>query len=220
MKPVTWAYSSLTLFEQCPHKYYRLRVARDIKEPESEAMKFGRQVHMAAEYAIRDGTPVPRAYAFLDPYVERMKATQGTKLTEYKMGLTRDLKPCEFFAKDVWVRGVADLVILRGHKALSWDWKTGKADYPDTDQLQLMAIMLFRHFPEVKQIGGGLLFVLHKRTVVFNMERETAKPALAAWVARAIKLERAYEGDAWPRKQNFTCKNWCPVMDCPFNGRA
>ena len=38
MKPITWSYSNLSLFQQCPKKYYHLRVAKDFKEPESEAM--------------------------------------------------------------------------------------------------------------------------------------------------------------------------------------
>ena len=33
-KSPAWSYSSITLFDQCPKKYYHLRVAKDIKEPD------------------------------------------------------------------------------------------------------------------------------------------------------------------------------------------
>ena len=53
-----WSYSSLGLFQQCPRKYYHLRVAKDIVEPESEAMNYGTRFHEAAELYMRDGTPI------------------------------------------------------------------------------------------------------------------------------------------------------------------
>jgi len=41
MKPITWSYSSLALYQQCPKKYYHLKVAKDIKEELGEAIVFG-----------------------------------------------------------------------------------------------------------------------------------------------------------------------------------
>ena len=47
-KPITWSYSSLALYQQCPKKYYHLKVVRDIKEPETEAMRYGTEFHSEA----------------------------------------------------------------------------------------------------------------------------------------------------------------------------
>jgi hypothetical protein len=44
-----------------------LRVAKDIKEPESEAMLYGTAVHTAAEEYVRDGKPVPGQYKYTGP---------------------------------------------------------------------------------------------------------------------------------------------------------
>ena len=56
------------------------------------------------------------------------------------MGITRDLRPCGFGARDVWWRGIVDLAIIdkeRG-KAFVVDYKTGKSSqYADKDQLEL-----------------------------------------------------------------------------------
>ena len=60
-----WSYSSITLFEQCPKKYYHLRIAKDIKEPESDAMNYGKDLHLAAEEHIQDGKPLPEKYAYI-----------------------------------------------------------------------------------------------------------------------------------------------------------
>ena len=79
-KPPVWSYSSITLFDQCPKKYYHLRVAKDIKEPESDAMLYGTAVHEAAEQYIRDDIPLPEKFAFVQPYLTKLKAIPGEKL--------------------------------------------------------------------------------------------------------------------------------------------
>ena len=78
-KKPAWSYSSITLFDQCPKKYYHLRVVKDIKEPESEAMLYGTAVHEAAENYMRDGTPIPEKFAFMEPYLVKLKAIPGEK---------------------------------------------------------------------------------------------------------------------------------------------
>jgi hypothetical protein len=41
MKPVVWSYSSLDLFKLCPHKYFRLKVKKDVKEPYQDHLQYG-----------------------------------------------------------------------------------------------------------------------------------------------------------------------------------
>jgi len=65
IKTPSWSYSGITLFDQCPKKYYHLRVAKDITEPASIAMMYGTDVHEAAELFIRDGTALPEKYSYL-----------------------------------------------------------------------------------------------------------------------------------------------------------
>lgn len=48
------------------------------------------------------------------------------KLTELRMGFTRDYKPAAFFGKNVWIRGVIDLVLLMEcNDIIIIDHKTG-----------------------------------------------------------------------------------------------
>jgi hypothetical protein len=58
--------------------------------------------------------------------LDALNAKRGKKLCEYKMGLTENLEPCDFFAKDVWFRGAADLIILDEEAETAWviDYKT------------------------------------------------------------------------------------------------
>lgn len=216
-----WSYSSLDQFKQCPHKYYRLRVVKDVKEPESEAMRYGTEVHKAAEDFIKDGTPIPEKFAFMRPILEPVSKIKGTKICEHKMGLTRDLAPCGFFDKDVWWRGIPDFLAINGDKARLLDYKTGKsARYADTKQLDLLALAIFKHYPEINHIRAGLLFVVSNEFVPAEYERSKHEPTWAKWLEETGRLEKALELNVWNPRPNFSCKAWCPVSDCIHYGKG
>lgn len=214
---ITWSYSSLSLFQQCPRKYYHLRVLKDIKEPESEQMRYGLDLHKAAELYIGEGVPLEPGFAFMQPVLDKLKAMEGEKLCEYRMGLTRSLEPCEFFGSDVWWRGVADLAIIRSKKAKVLDYKTGKDKYADTKQLELLALATFKHFPDVEEVDGGLLFVIHNNLIKEKYTRADEAALWRKWLPEAQKLEDSYEKGVWNAKPNFTCRGWCPVTSCQHN---
>jgi len=96
--------------------------------------------------------------------VETLAKFPGTKHTELKLGVrkTEDgFEPCDFFDKDVWYRGIVDLLITDGWNAHMIDYKTGKnAKYADMKQLDLMAGAVFVHFPEVLRVKSGLAYVV------------------------------------------------------------
>lgn len=218
----TWSYSSLGLFQQCPKKYYHLRVAKDYKEPETDALMYGKQLHEAAELYIGKGTPIPPQFAFIKNTLDLLKTLGegGEFLCEYRMALTRDLKPCDFFAKDVWWRGVADLVIIKDDKAYLVDYKTGKSSrYADTKQLEILALALFKHRPDLKLVKGGLLFLVANDFVKVDYEGSQQAEPWVKWLNETKQLEAAFENDVWNPKPNFSCKQYCAVVNCIHNGK-
>ena len=221
MSTIKWSYSSLALFKQCPKKYFHLRVAKDFKEPETEALTYGTQVHEAAEKFIRDGEPIPPKFAFIQQPLEKLNELDGAKLCEYKMGLTKDLEPCDFFSNDVWWRGIADLIVLNEEKGMAFvvDYKTGKSSrYADTKQLEILSLALFKHFPKVKRVKAGLLFVVANDFVKTEYEQDNER-AWLSWLEDTNRLEEAYKTEVWNPKPNFSCKNFCAVVSCIHNGR-
>lgn len=221
MTNYTWSYSSIDLFKQCPYKYYRLRVVKDIVEPPTEAIMYGKDLHKAAEDYVRDGTPIPNKYDFVKPTLDRLLAIKGEKLCEYKMGLRYDLSACGFFDKDVWWRGVADLVIVKDDKAYVLDYKTGKtAKYATKDQLEILSLAVFKHFPQVKRVKAGLLFVVSKDFVKADYDKDHESPGWSKWVERTKELEGAIKNSVWIKKPNFTCRKYCKILDCEHNGRT
>jgi len=115
---IAWSYSSLKTFQQCPRKYYHTKVAKDVKDSDTTATLYGKSVHTAAEEYIRDGVALPPQFGYLEPMLEQLKEYPGEKHCELRLGLTEDLEPCDFFADNVWWRGIADLVII--DKKKSW----------------------------------------------------------------------------------------------------
>lgn len=217
----TWSYSSISLFQQCPRKYYRLRVVKDIVEPPQDHLLYGSAVHKAAEEYLRDGTPIPEKFAFIAPKLEPFKNMPGDKHCEYEMGLTRKLEPCAFRAKDVWFRGIADLLVVNGEKARIIDWKTSKSSrYADKKQLELLSLLVFKHFPAVKSVTAGLVFLVADDLVATKYEREVEEEAWQKWVGETYLLDQAFDKDVWNPKPNFTCRSFCAVEDCEHNGRS
>jgi hypothetical protein len=138
------------------------------------------------------------------------------------MGLTANLEPCGFKDPNVWWRGIADLIILEDDgTARVVDYKTGKsAKYADTGQLELMALAVFKHFPEVKRVKGGLLFVIAKQFPKASYDRAVDEPKLwEKWLRDHGRMKRAYETNVWNPKTSGLCKRHCVVLSCQHNGR-
>jgi hypothetical protein len=215
-----WSYSSIKTFEQCPRKYYHLKVVKDVVEDKS-VTTYGSELHTACEEYVRDDTPLPAQFVFVKSALDNLKNRPGKVLCEYKMGLTEDLQPCDFFAPNVWWRGMVDLLILDGEVARIVDYKTSKnTKYADTGQLELMALAVFKHFPDIRKVKAGLLFVVAKEFPKANYSVDDQPRLWGKWLSEYKRMEVAYKRDVWNAKPSGLCKKHCPVLSCPHNGRA
>jgi RecB family exonuclease len=218
MANITWSYSSLSLYQQCPKKYYHLKVLKDIKEPLSEAITFGNTIHKIAEQYVSNNTPIPEPFKEIEPALESIRNMEGKKLCENKLGLTADLEPCGFFDKKVWWRGIADIIILQGDRALTIDYKTGKkSQYADLKQLEVLSLAIFKHFPEIKKVKAGLMFLFAGDFIKADYLSDNQDEAWGPWISDVGQLQSSVEHNVWNAKPNFTCRGWCPVTSCVHN---
>lgn len=220
----SWSFSSIRAFDKCPKQYYHTKVIKDYQEDfQTEPILYGNEFHAAAEdYVSGSVDTLDPRFDYAQSALDRLKGMKGEKLCEYKMGLTANLEPCGFFDDDVWFRGVSDLTILDRESGVAKviDYKTGKsAKYADKGQLELMALATFKHFPEVKTVKGGLLFVVCKAFIkdTYTIDRESE--LWQKWLMEYAKLEKAYEVDVWNPRPTGLCKAHCIVTECPHNGR-
>ena len=223
MSLVPWSYSKLKAFETCPKQFYHMKILKQYPQVETEAMRYGTDVHLACEEHIRDGKPIPKKYSYVQPMLNALKRKQGEKLCEYELGLTEDLQPCGFKTRGVWFRGIADLIILDKDNKLAWvvDYKTGKsARYADKGQLELMALAVFIHFPEIEEVRGGLLFVVCKQliTETYLVHRQH-RQLIDKYTNKFRQMLIASDKDVWNANPSGLCHRHCEVLECVHNGR-
>ena len=214
---VAWSYSSIKTFEQCPKKYFHLKVAKDVKDEPGEAADYGTAVHLAAEEFIRDGKPIPEKFSFMKPILEPLAAKQGEKHTEMRLGVAKTeegFAPTTFFGNDVWYRGIVDLLILDGNKGWMIDYKTGKnAKYADMKQLDLMAGALFIKYPGLNVIKSGLAYVVSQEFPQKVHYRKHLDEYMSVFEDELDLLDAAMENGVFNAKTSPLC-GWCPVTTC------
>jgi hypothetical protein len=215
-----WSYSSIKTFDQCPKKYFHLKVAKDVKDTGSEAMVYGNLVHKAAEDYVRDGTPIPAEYAYMQPILDALRNITGEKHCELKLGVAYDgqqYTSSDFFGHDAWWRGIADLLIVQGERGFLVDYKTGKnAKYADPTQLDLLAGAVFTHYPQVTHLKSGLLYVVSGEFIKKEHTAKNRTSYLAVFDDSLEKLVVAEQTGVWNPVSGPLCK-FCPVHSCPHN---
>lgn len=215
-----WSYSSIKTFEQCPRKYFHLKVLKDVKDSGSDATIYGQEVHKAAEDYVKDGTPIPEKFAYIRGVVERIGSQEGKKYTELKMGLSKTEEgyaPCKFLGKDVWWRGIADVVVINGNTAYSIDYKTSKnAKYADTKQLDLIAGALFTWFPHLDVIKSALVFLVSNDLIKKDHYKEHKDKYLSTFDTSLERLDTAEQTAVWNAVTGPLCR-FCPVVSCEHN---
>lgn len=214
MKPRAWSHSSLTDFVNCPRSYHRKRILRDVVEEESEALIWGSRVHKAFEDYIETDVPLPPELVQHKDYLDQLKAAPGTIRTERKIALGRDMQPCEFFAKDVWFRGVIDLSIVDGNNALLIDYKTGKP-HSKFEQLQLFALYTFIENEAVETVTVRYYWTQTKRSTEQQYVRDQMGDLWKPFIPNLRQYVEAYKTDTWQPRPSGLC-GWCPVKDCEF----
>ena len=215
---VKWSHSSLKDYEGCPRRYHEVKVLKNYPFRDTDATLYGKEFHSAAEFYIKDDTPLPPQFEFIKDTLDALKSKPGRKLCEHQMGITQSLQPCDFNAPEVWARGIADLLIINDDNltARVVDYKTGNNKYPDREQLKLMALMVFTHFPHIRKVTGALLFVVKNDLVKASYLREESEEYWWDYRERVARIEQAHETGVWNPKPTPLC-GWCPVKTCEHN---
>lgn len=217
-KPIAWSHSALKDFEGCPRRYHATKVLKLYPYEETEATRYGNLLHKAAEDYIKDKTPLPEAFAFMKELIDTLAQKPGKVYAEQKMALSIDLEPRGWFDKDVWVRGIADMLIVDKERNIAWviDWKTGNDKYPDTDQLLLMALMVMVLHPEIDKVHSALFFVARNSVVRHKTVEAEFNRKWIMFRERVARIEAAAAANSWNPNPSPLC-GWCPHKPCEHN---
>ncbi len=217
MKQPTWSYSALNQFETCPAQYAAQRVYKTLKFQENEASIWGNEVHEAIETRLRTGKEMPERFKSYAVAAEAIEGLGGDHFYEEQMSLNRHFKPVAWMARDVWVRGILDVLIVDGQKAVAIDWKTGKVK-PDPTQLKLFALLTFAHFPGVEVVATIFQWLKFGQNTVNVYYRADIDELWTALIERYQRLEEAHRLDIWTPRPSGLCKNYCGHEACEFHG--
>lgn len=213
-----WSYSSLTQFETCARRYHLTKVIKTVKEPPTEATTHGNDVHKSFEDAVSKQQPMPPKHAEWQPIVMKLQAAKGKREPELKLAINKSFQPVTWFDKSAWCRGIVDLNIENGTKALALDYKTGKRK-PDSTQLQLFAALLFHHKPYLENITTSFVWLKDKKLDTERFERGQIGNIWQEFMPRVQRMEIAFDKDKWMPQPSGLCRAWCPCTDCEFNGK-
>jgi len=220
-KSFSWSFSRLKAFEDCPRRYHETQVKKAWPEEPSAILQFGDDVHKAMAVALRTNTPLPTKYKQFQQWIDKVQRTPGELLVEdeCQWAITREMKPCAWFAKDVWLRTVADAVKLDDDVALVVDWKTGKSLNGDPIQLMLTSLMAFLQFPKLKCVRSDFIWLQEDTQTTQVLYRNEAATQWANLLPRVTRLENATRNDNFPPHPNRFCRRWCPVKSCEYHGK-
>lgn len=218
-KVTPWSYSSLTAFETCPRRFYLTRIAKEVQEPQTQAMMAGNEVHKALELDIKGEKPLPEKYKSYAPLVNAVKLTPGKKLVEQKVGVTPDFRATTFFGKDVWMRGIIDVAVVGTKAAVVLDWKTGKPK-TDSEQLRLFAGAAFAQYPHIDTVKTGFAWLAYNKMDSKTFTRDDVPGIWRDFSIRVQRMEKAEEKGDFPPNPSGLCREWCPVGRklCEFCG--
>lgn len=208
MKAPVWSYSFLSTYDRCARQGQARYITKEMPYVQSPEAKRGDDVHKGLEnYAKYQTLPtdpdVERwAHKFLDPMMALPQEA------EKKVGVSRDWKPVDFFAKDVWGRGKIDWCTIHGSQAFLLDWKSGKP-WEDPLELYVQGVLLHALHPELTSIKGCYVWLKEERYGdvydVFEALDRTRK-----WIEET--MQKVGQG-LFYAKPNKLC-GWCDLRSC------
>lgn len=222
VKEWSWSYSKYKNYELCPKRHYEIDIAKTAKDTEDDdpnsALNWGNRVHKEIAAALK-GVPLSPEMAAYQPWVNRVLKGPGQLLVEMKYAITRDFQATQYFAKDVWYRGIGDVVRVDRNLALILDWKTGKV-LEDSVQLMLMAQCLFSHYPDLTHVRSEFVWLKEGCTTPELFTRQEVAEQWLTLLPRVKLMEDASKLMNFPPKPGHLCKKYCPVTSCPFHGKG
>ena len=215
------SFSRLSTFEQCPAQFDYLYVSKRVQSTSNEAADYGDRVHKVLEAygkgtldmsALTDeGSSTLKQWGSV---VDKITARSGDKFFEHQMAVNRQLQPVDWFAKDVWIRSIADVLIVDGDTAYCLDYKTGKVKDNPT-QLQLFAAMVMWHFPQVNTVKTSFVWLKFNEVTNAKYERRYLDALWRALEPRFDKVQETIDLGVFETKPSGLCP-WCPAKGfCP-----
>jgi hypothetical protein len=218
MKLPVASHTFLNDWDNCPRKAFRKHIKKDLpKEPQTEPMRWGNEVHTAFEVRIKHGTKWPAGMEKYEAIAAPLVAAGAA--AERMAGIREDGSACDFFASDVWLRGKVDASVIRrdAGAAIIFDWKTGKRR-EEKAELETHAVLLKAWVPSIQKITAHYVWLQDNEVGKAHDVSDTEKK-LAEIRSTMNTVRNCMEIENFPPRPNPLC-GWCPVEDCEHNRKG
>ena len=217
------SYSGLTLYEDCPYRFYRQKISKEKVKGSTTALEYGNKIHGMLEDYVRKNTPIPSEFPSVQSVaqaIDKIAALPNTTveaertiyLSKQRELLTGSSSYENFYSS--YVNSKLDLTVLSGDTACIYDYKTGKSS-GNKFQLDMQAACLFAAEKNVTQITAKFIYIDQRKVSdTFSYDRDSAWSR--EMEERFSNYEWGLKNSEFDRKQSYKCK-FCPVLDCSFN---
>jgi hypothetical protein len=223
-KKFSWSWSRLKNWRSCPKRHYHIDIAKDTKQPETEALLWGHQFHEAMAARI-NGEPLPEGmekYEALPALLHKRKLDGIDISTELQLAMDADFQPSPWFGPTTWVRAVVDVLCLSPltRTAVTFDWKTGKKIEPEFEQLGITAAVIFSHYPDIDEVHAVYQWSAHNKDTSSIYKRDEMTRFWAKLLPEINRWEKDAANLTYPPKPSGLCIAHCPVKHCPHHGKG
>lgn len=213
MTELTHSYSALKLYENCPLRYYRQRVKKDVVDKGGPASIAGDRIHKQLEERLLNGTeltPETKENEMICRILDEYRVVWDL-FPEQELALNKKLKPTGWWDSDAWFRGKIDVLLLNKSKtkAIVLDWKTGKRR-PDMFQMEIFAAMVFAHYKSVEHVETSLVWLKDRAVDRLSVTRQERGHIWQEILRKINRIEQSLDKDKWPAKPSGLCP-YCPA---------
>jgi CRISPR/Cas system-associated exonuclease Cas4 (RecB family) len=201
---VSYSYSAIKLYEQCPLKYKLTRIDH-LVEPSGDAANRGKTIHAEIEAILKGGLNLlSDDIKHLEEKLSNWIKVNGQ--SELPVGINDKWEPVDFDAEDVMFRGIIDLFIKEeSGRATVLDFKTGKhRDY--SDQVSVYSTVILSTMPDVDTVENVIEFIDLAKTDKYKPITRSDLPRLQLQLKgriTAIEKDKIYAPNP-----SVLCK-WC-----------
>lgn len=205
-----WSFSSLTLYESCPHKY-KLKYIDKQPEPElgpDAPTVRGNRVHEGLENYLQFKGDLPVEAESLRATYDELR-TNNTLIIEQEWGFNKDWIPVASWQDpDISCRMKLDVFYTNAETCHVIDHKTGKiSDIKHAQQAQLYCIGASSLFPNLAKFTTTFLYVDQGKAKTTSYPKAAVEKFQQSFDKRVAKLwaDETFR----PISNKFNCK-WCP----------
>ena len=203
-----YSFSRLSTYRQCPRLYKAQYVDKKVVFRETAATQKGVALHKQLQAALDKKQSTPPSVCFVPEKLWTGLVRVGAQ-AEVKIAINNRKEECDFFADDVWLRGIADVLFVRDMEAVIVDWKTGRPGFTDRLQADVYGALVYVT-RDIKETSFIYIYTTYDET-------EAVKVCGPDALRRVEEVIAEVEADTEFRpKPGWKCR-FCDLDDCLYN---